>query len=602
MISRLAVVVVLAVASSCAPQKPIQMPTLPQGQTRAPLPDGPDVGRELMAYLVIRDAGRLAQQMNVDVRAELAKSAGIEGQVAKALDLKRPVALAMLNPALLSSAKVRPYVAMLPITSRAEVLRALPDAVVTPWGAEWRGMYIGFADDYAVVAWRKDLLGPATKLLRPRIEERVDAPIKLHFDLANLYTAYGPQIEALAARFAMAAARGGSTNDPQLTYGLRQLRSLLPYVESFSGLDVLADLDSGGLTLSVGLEGKPGGAWHDYVKQQRPGPAWGVRFLPRDAVLAYTTTASPIGRANDLTALVDYMSSLSAGDRQRWKSALEKAVRSIDGELAYALWPAKGGGVGMGGAYRLSDPGGARDAINGAYQEVASPLPSVILRGLALDPARFGKRVTVVRKKARIAGVEADLMEVTVKWPAGSEAQRRSFESMFGPRLVMATAYLDEAGLFAVGADYAERLTTMIKVAQGQTAASLGDEPAFVEALSYRDRDRVSLTWLDTARMAHFAASLMSQTRDLGPAEQAAVQSLLTEVGRGAIVSTTNASGARYQVTTHLPPGAVVGAAQLHGALWRIALSPLVNPPMLPPLPVPPPQVSPGAAPSGTPM
>jgi hypothetical protein len=95
--------------------------------------------------------------------------------------------------------------------------------------------------------------------------------------------------------------------------------------------------------------------------------------------------------------------------------------------------------------------------------------------------------------------------------------------------------------------------------------------------------------------MARFAASLMAQTRDLGPAEQAAVTSLLTEVGRGAIVSTTNTSGARYQLTTHLPPGAVAGAAQLHGALWRIALSPLVNPPMMPPMPVPPPQVSPGS-------
>jgi hypothetical protein len=249
----------------------------------------------------------------------------------------------------------------------------------------------------------------------------------------------------------------------------------------------------------------------------------------------------------------------------------------------------------MGGAYRLSDPGGARDAINAAYREVATPLPAMVLRGLSLDPARFARRVSVAHKKAQIAGIEADLMEVSVKWPAGSDAERRSFESMFGPRLVMATAYLDEQALFALGADYAERLTTMIKVAQGEGAASLGDEPAFVEALQYREQGRVSLTYLDTARMARFAASLMAQTRDLGPAEQAAVTSLLTEVGRGAIVSTTNASGVRYQLTTHLPSGAVAGAAQLHGALWRIALSPLVNPPMMPPMPVPPPQVSPGS-------
>ena len=553
MISRLVPLALLSV--SCAPAKPIQMPTLPQGQAkvepRAPLPDGPDVGRESMGFLVVKDAAKLAQELNpqLDPRAssaELAKTLGLDGDMARVLDLRRPMALAMLNPSLLSSQNVRPYVAMLPVTSRAEVLRALSQkGVVTPqpWGAEWQTasgtIFIGFEEGYAVVAWRKDLLEPAVKLLRPRLAEKVEAPIRLHLDLANLYTSYGPQIEALVARFALAAAQGGANRDPQLTYGLRQVRSLLPYIESFSGLDVLADLDSGGLTLSVGLDGKPGGAWAEYVKQQRPGPAWGVRFLPRDAVLAFTTTSSPMGRANDLSALVDYMGTLSNGDQGRWKNALEKAVRSTEGELAYALWPAKGGGVGMGGAYRLSDPGGAREAINDAYNEVASPLPSVIMRGLSLDPARFGKRVSVTRKKATIAGVEADLMEVTVKWPAGSDAQRRSFESMFGPRLVMATAYLDEQALFALGADYAERLTTMIKVAQGQAAASLGDEPAFVEALSYKDHDRVSLTYLDTARMARFAASLMAQARDLGPGEQATVAALLSEVGRGAIVSTT---------------------------------------------------------------
>jgi hypothetical protein len=606
----------LLLAASCAPPKPAPMPTLPQGQLMrehpmapAALPDGPDVGREMMGYLLVHDGDKLAQELNPGSRvstSEVAKSLGLDGELAKALDLRRPMVLAMLNPSLLSTAKVRPYVALLPVSSEKALLHALArkgTITTTPWGAEWMTtlgrVYIGFDRGYAIVAWRKDLLGPAEKLLRPRLAERLDAPVRLHLELSNLYSSYGPQIEQLASRFAVAAAQGGASNDPQLTYGLRQVRTLAPYIQSFSAVDVDADLDSGGLTLSVGVEGKPGGAWAEYVRQQRPGPAWGVRFLPRDAVLAYTTTASPMGRANDLTALVDYMSSLSAGDQGRWKSALEKAVGSTEGELAWAVWPGKKGGVGMGGAYRLSDPGGAREAINAAYREVASPLPAMVLRGLSLDPARFAKRVSVVRKQARIAGVDADLFEVSVRWPAGSDAERRTFESMFGPRLVMATTFLDEQALFVLGADYGERLAAMIKVAQGEGGASLGDEPAFVEALSYRDHDRVSLTYLDTVKMAHFAASLMAQARELGPAQQAAMTALLAEVGTGAIVSTTNAKGSRYQLTTHLPPGAVAGAAQLHGALWRIALSPLVNPPMMPPLPVPPPQVAP-TKPAGT--
>jgi hypothetical protein len=609
--TRILPVALLAVA--CSPE-PLKNPTtLPQGKAEAGprLPDGPEIADQIMGFLVVRDGARVAAELSPegDPSLELAKTFGVDPEVTRVLDLNRPLALAMLNPGLLSTGTVRPYVAMLPVKSRDAVLKLLAkrgQIQATPWGAQWitkaGEIFISFHAGYAVIAWRKDLLGPALKLLQPRLAENTEAPLRVHLDLVNLYAAYRPQIAALVTRFALAAARGGAGNDPQLGYGLRAIKILAPYLESFSGLDLYADLDSGGLTLSVGVDGKPGGAWAEYVKQQRPGPAWGVRFLPKDAVLAYTTTASPMGRAADQEALLDYMGNVSTGDRDRWKSALERALGTTQGELAYAVWPAKGGGVGMGGAYRLSDPGGAREAINGAYSELATPVSSIVLRGLSLDPNRFGKRVMVVRKHAQVAGVETDLMEVSVRWPAGAESQKRAFEAMFGPKLVMATAFVGDEALFALGADWAERLTTMVKVAQGETAASLGDEPSFVEALSFRDRDRVSLTYLDTAKMARFAAILMSETRDLGPAEQATVAALLQEVGRGAIVSTTNARGSRYQLTTHLPPGAVAGAAQLHGALWRIALSPLLNPPTMPPIPVPPPHVAPSATQGGSPM
>ena len=601
------------VAIACTPE-PLQNPTtLPQGKVTAQsrLPEGPDISDQTMGFLVVSDGARVASELSPsgDPSLELAKTFGLDPDVIGVIDLHRPLALAMLNPGLLSTATVRPYVAMLPVKSPDAVLKLLAkkgQVEKTPWGAEWTTpagqIAIAFQHGYAVIAWRKDLLGPAAKLLGPRLAEKMEAPIRVHLDLVNLYAAYRPQIAGLVTRFAVAASHGGAGNDPQLGYGLRAIKTFAPYLESFAGLDLYANLDSGGLTLSVGVEGKPGGAWAQYVKQQRPGPAWGVRFLPKDAVLAYTTTASPMSRAADNEALLEYMGNVSSGNRDKWRDALDRALGTTQGELAYAVWPAKGGGVGMGGAYRLSDPGGAREAINGAYAELAAPVTSMVLRGLALDPARFGKRVVVTRKQAQVAGVEADLLEVSVKWPAGTEAQKKAFEAMFGPKLVMATAFVGDEALFALGADYAERLTTMVKVAQGEAAASLGDEPAFVEALSFRDRDRVSLTYLDTAKMARFAAILMSETRDLGPAEQATVAALLQEVGRGAIVSTTNAHGSRYQLTTHLPPGAVAGAAQLHGALWRIALSPLVNPPTMPPIPVPPPHVAPSAPNSGAPM
>ena len=68
------------------------------------------------------------------------------------------------------------------------------------------------------------------------------------------------------------------------------------------------------------------------------------------------------------------------------------------------------------------------------------------------------------------------------------------------------------------------------------------------------------------------------------------------------IVTTTNASGRRYELTSHVPRSAIMGAARLNGALWRVALSPLVNPPTMPPIPVPPPHVTPGTPQTGAPM
>jgi hypothetical protein len=167
------------------------------------------------------------------------------------------------------------------------------------------------------------------------------------------------------------------------------------------------------------------------------------------------------------------------------------------------------------------------------------------------------------------------------------------FESLFGKKLTLATAFVGDQALFAIGADYQPRLAAMIGTARGVPAASLGDEPAFAEALQYKQASRVSLSYLETARMARFAAGLVEQQGQLGVEDEQAVARLMSTVGRGAIVSTTNADGRRFEMTTHVPHSAIAGVASLNGALWRIALSPLVNPPMMPPMPVPPPHVTP---------
>ncbi len=582
------------------------------------LPPGPEVTSELMGYLVVSDAERVMQQLAPGVpqdalalRAQLAGMIGLDATLAATIDWKRPAAIGLLNPSLLARGNVRPYVAMMPVLSRDAVEKALiargAKLEAKPWGfvvpSQQGTVYVGFTAGYAVIAWRQDLLQSTARLLTPQVMKRQDAPMLVHVRMDNLYSAFGPQLDAILGHFARIANLGGAANDPQAAFALRGIKSLTRDLGSVSDLELLIDLDSGGLTITARLDGKQDGAWANFVQQQQPGPAWGTQFLPPDSVLVYATHASQRARAEDIQASLAYFADAVPAHRpdviqvDRWRRSLEKAALTTGGEVAYAVWPGRTGGVGVGGAYRVTDPGMARAAVMQVYEELGGQLGGLVVRALLLDPARFGSRFSVKKKEARIAGADVDLVELTPKWPQGAEPERRLFETMFGAKLTLATAFMGEQALFTLGADWAPRLEAMINTASGQKAASLGDEAGFAEALQFRPGARVSLSYLETAKMARFAAGLMQQASDLDEQQKAVLEQLLHQVGSGAIVTTTNASGRRYEVTTHVPSAAIMGTARLNGALWRVALSPLLNPPMMPPMPIPPPHVAPSLQP-----
>ncbi|MDB4968006.1 MAG: hypothetical protein JWN44_3695 [Myxococcales bacterium] len=618
MFPRVLAVAALSTFTACSPKNPPLAPSTPThpSTSSADLPKSPDIANEVMGWMVVADGARLAQQLSPDVEGSDPKTAqiallaqlGVTPDLAAIIDLKRPLGLALLNPALLATGSTQPYVAMVPVQSRKAVedimaahntpMERTAWGFSTPTGPKAR-MHVAFVGGYAVVAWRADLLEATVKLLAPRLAKKADAPVVVHLDFSNVHDAFGPQIEAMLGQMAKMAGQGGETGDPQVAFALRGVRQIAQYMRSVSDLELLADIDSGGLTLTLRADGEADGAFNSYVKQQRPGPAWGVQFLPRDSVLAFATHESPVGRAADITASVAYVGEMGVrapanqGEREKVRRAFERAALTTNGELAYAVWPGRAGGVGLGGAYRISNAVEARAAVADVYQTVSTRLGPMVMKALLMDSEKLLQHVHVQKRTVHFGDVEADLVEVSVAWPKGMQAERHMFESLFGKKLVMATAFLDQQALFTIGADYQERLSAMIGTARGMPAASLNEEPAFVEALQYKEGSRVSLSYLETAGMARFAAGLVQQGGDMGLDEEKAVARLLTSVGRGAIVSTTNASGRRFEVTTHVPHTAIVGVAALNGALWRMALSPLVNPPMMPPMPVPPPHVTP---------
>jgi hypothetical protein len=171
----------------------------------------------------------------------------------------------------------------------------------------------------------------------------------------------------------------------------------------------------------------------------------------------------------------------------------------------------------------------------------------------------------------------------------------------------MATAFVDDRALFAAGRDWDARLSELVAragraAAPAAAAASspepapatlMGGDPAFGRALGEGADERVSISYLPVQPMGRFIAALLREGHGLEPAEIEAVGPLIASAGAGAIVSTTRVRGTRYELSTRVPASALPGMRTIGGILWRVGLSPLLNPPAIPPLPVPPPQVTP---------
>src|SRR5262249_26341624 len=151
---------------------------------------------------------------------------------------------------------------------------------------------------------------------------------------------------------------------------MRSVRRLASFATSADAIDLEARITLTGIALSARMSARHDGPWARYVAQQHPGTLWGTEVLPQDSVLVYTTHMSRASLRSDvedslvfLDQAVQGRAARSAPDREPLRRvALENVISSLEGELAYAVWPAEGGGVGLGGAYKVNDVAAARKA------------------------------------------------------------------------------------------------------------------------------------------------------------------------------------------------------------------------------------------------
>lgn len=290
--------------------------------------------------------------------------------------------------------------------------------------------------------------------------------------------------------------------------------------------------------------------------------------------------------------------------RSAWHTALGAASDVLAGEVAYAVWPAPGGGVGAGGAFRVrGDAGKARARLLAAYRAIGGALGSAVARSLRLDPARYPMKISVRASGLAVGGAAVDTVEARVRWPRGSAATRRTFRRFVGEPLRMVLCGSGDRVLFALGADAPARLRAMLEAdrhhggAAGGGSATLGDDPSLRAALAFHPEGRISLTYLPTAEMARFLGGLLHAATDAEVASRA-TEAAVADAGTGAIVSVSAAQGARYEVISRLPASSLPGLPRIGGVLWRMALSPLLNPPAIPPLPLLPAHLPPPESPA----
>jgi hypothetical protein len=578
--------------------------TLRQASNPKPSPVGE---RDVLAWARIESVAGLAMGAGESLgpRGALQHAAigalGLPAEASVATDWSRPTVVALLDPqkfgapgpTALADAGGRPVLALLAVRDEARMRRALDLQQGQSTGAfrSQSGMlWVDLRGGTLVMAPEESMLTSARKMLEGISARRGAGDVNLHISLHNIFAAYGDRAERVFAQVAELS-RNAST-DGSSGFAMRSVRRLAAFASSAEAVDVSLRVAPDGLAVTARMSAQPTGEWASYIKQQRPQPMWGAELLPPESVLVYTTTISPAGMRGELEDSLDYLGEAAGanGGSAGRRAAMTKALSHASGEVAYAVWPAAPGGVGMGGAYRLSDAAHARQATLDLHAVIRSEAAELAARALDL-PARTTS-VQVKPAAVRRNGVPIDLVELRVKWPRQRKDEKRAFEWMFGKKLILATAVVGDRAIFALGRDAMDRTVAMIKVSQGDSAPSVKDAPGFDRAVRFQGNQRVSMSYLPLGRMVQFIERLVHATAP--QAAHSETESLrLAGSPESAIVSTTNIVGNAYEVTTFIPRALLGDLGATGGALWRIAFQPVLNPPPVPPLPVPPAQLTP---------
>lgn len=423
------------------------------------------------------------------IKQQLFAVLGIPG-MEQAADTGRPLALAMTDPESGSEGPLSSFLVAVPVRDGALLINSLKQRADrherTPQGdyrftIEPKTVHLRLVDGYALAAMDERLLRGAPGVLLPLVKQTVGKEARLRLEMAVINRLYGAKIDRILQKLDAKASQGGGQGA-----GLaRSVAKWMGYVKSINHLSFTVALDPGDIRAQLALVAEPSGSFPDYLGQQKPGPAWGAKYLPQDSALVYLSREDPQYGYESFT---EGISALADGDLKGLVSpafvdqlgqVMKKSFLHQTGQYAVGLWGTADGGLGLGGVTKLTDVDTVRQAWIEVWKLVSKELDRVMTTGLppALKKELQGLRLKLnVRPgQLRVAGVKGDLVEVAIRWPRFKDKQMRKrvnevkkgLAQVMGKRLVLAFAYHQELSFMTLGKDYRQRLAQMIAVAKG---------------------------------------------------------------------------------------------------------------------------------------
>jgi hypothetical protein len=568
-------------ALSCASHSAAAPPRLeaaPAPPASAPL------ATDLVGWMVLGDLTAFGD--GGALKSELV-SAIAAPELALALDPARPLVIGVLD---WKQHPDEPVTLGLPLLSNA----TLKDGATIQRGGNATPLHVRVVGGIAYVAGEPAIAEAAPSLLGPILAKPQRSAVVARVLVPNLTRLAGDDIEKAIAKF-MTLSSPEAATDARDAFGLRALRGVAPYLRAASAIEIRADATKAGVAISLDMEGPEKGEWADYVARRRPGPPWGLGYLPSDSILAFSTRLD--ARA-DADALAGFFG--GGGDTGSIRPPIVAFLSTLPGELAYATWPAAGGGMGVGGAFATTTNTHAK--LLAAYKTLGDAIGPTVAHELGVDPAklRFDVKMPAPDK---ISGVTVDRLDLI---PSTDDKDvQRVLDWMYGGDGVhMGIAFVGKTAVWAAGRDYQQRLATMISVARGHKEKSVADRPGLY---GLDARGLVSTSWVSPSGLATFITRTLQTTAALGPDENTVLAPYLApNAANDAIVTTTRLAHrpgqAVFEARTVIPGPVIGDIGHIGGAFWRVGLSLLTGPPPELPIPVPPRQVTPppsAVAPSG---